>query len=165
MSIKLEELRASDLHFVKEIYDYYILHSTAIYSNEPLTLEEIRTFLPIGDPVYRSYIVKSPEGETIGICYFNKFKPREGYRISVELTIYLKPEFAGKGYGRETMAQLEEVIRAGGFHNIMALIGGENEASIRLFEKCGYACCADIKEAAEKFGRKLDLKMYQKILE
>jgi len=164
MKAKLEELQESDLQFVKEIYDYYTLHSTAVYSLEPLSFEDIRSFLPIGNPVYRSYIIKSPEGETIGLCYFNKFKPREAYRISVELTIYFKQEFAGKGYGSDAMKQIETVIRAGGFHNIMALIGGENEASIRLFEKCGFTRCAHIKEVAEKFNRKLDLVMYQKIL-
>jgi len=165
MSVRLEELQESDLPFVKEIYDYYTLNSTVVYSLEALSFEDIRSFLPIGDPVYRSYIIKSPEGETVGLCYFNKFKPREAYRISVELTIYFKQEFAGKGYGSDAMRQIEEVIRAGGFHNIMALIGGENEASIHLFEKCGYTCCAHIKEAAEKFNRKLDLIMYQKILD
>lgn len=46
----------------------------------------------------------------------------------------------------------------------MALISGENEASIRLFEKCGFECCANIRQVAEKFGKKLDLKMYQKII-
>lgn len=164
MSVKLEELQESDLPFVKEIYDYYTLNSTVVYSLEALSFEDIRSFLPIGDPVYHSYIIKSPQGETIGLCYFNKFKPREAYRISVELTIYFKQEFVGKGYGSDAMRQIEEIIRAGGFHNIMALIGGENKASIHLFEKCGYTCCAHIKEVAEKFNRKLDLKMYQKIL-
>lgn len=164
MSVQLEELQESDLSFVKEIYDYYALNSTAVYSVEPVSFETIRSFLPIGDPVYRSYIIKSPEGETIGLCYFNKFKPRAAYRISVELTIYFKREFTGKGYGSDAMAQLESIIRAGNFHNIVALVGGENEASIRLFEKHGYTCCAHIKEVAEKFNRKLDLKMYQKIL-
>ena len=164
MSVRLEELQESYLPFVKEIYDYYTLHTTAVYSIRPVSMEDIRTFLPVHDPVYRSYLIKSPGDETIGLCYFNRFKPREAYRITVELTIYLRREFTGKGYGSDAMEQLEEIIRAGGFHNVVALVGGENEASIRLFEKCGYACCAHIKEAAEKFDRKLDLKIYQKIL-
>jgi phosphinothricin acetyltransferase len=164
MKVRLEELQESDLPFVKEIYDYYTLNTTAVYFIEPVSMEEIRSFLPIHDPVYRSYIIKSPEGETIGLCYFNKFKPRCACRISVELTIYFKQEFTGKGYGSDAMNQLEEIIRIGGFHNIVALVGGENEASIRLFEKCGYTCCGNIKESAEKFNRKLDLIIYQKIL-
>ena len=46
----------------------------------------------------------------------------------------------------------------------MALISGENEASIRLFEKCGFECCANIRQVAEKKKKKLDLRMYQKII-
>lgn len=162
--IRLEELQENDLLFVKEIYDYFTLNTTVVYSIEPISLEQIRSFLPINDPIYRSFIIKSAEGDLVGFCYFSRFKPREAYRISVELTIYLKPEFSGKGYGSQALTQLEGVIRANGFHNIMALVGGENKASIYLFEKSGYTCCADIKEVAEKFGRKIDLKMYQKIL-
>ena len=164
MSVRLEELQESDLPFVKEIYDYYTLNTTVAYTTEPLSFDEIRSFLPIGDPVYRSYLIKSPEGESIGLCYFSKFKPRRAYHISVELTIYFKPECTGKGYGSDAMRQLEAVIRAGGFHNIMALVDGDNEASIRLFEKFGYTCCAHVREVAEKFDRLLALKMFQKIL-
>lgn len=164
MRIKLVEIQESDLPFIKKIYDYYTLNTTVVYSVKPVSMEEIRSFLPIGDPVYRSFIIKSPEGEAVGLCYFSKFKPREAYRISVELTIYLIPEAAGKGYGSEALNLIEEIIKSGGFHNIMALVGNENDASIHMFEKSGYTCCADIKEAAEKFGRKIGLKMYQKIL-
>lgn len=123
-----------------------------------------KNYIPVGDPVYRSFIIETPEGAPCGFCYFARFKPREAFRISVELTLYLKPEFTGRGYGKQAILRLEEIIRQEGFSNIMALISGENEASIRLFEKCGFECCANIRQVAEKFGKKLDLKMYQKII-
>ena len=66
--------------------------------------------------------------------------------------------------GWRSVRKIEEIIRQEGFSNIMALISVENEASIRLFEKCGFECCANIRQVAEKFGKKLDLKMYQKII-
>lgn len=84
--------------------------------------------------VYRSFIIETPEGAPCGFCYFARFKPRDAFRISVELTLYLKPEFTGRGYGKQAILRLEEIIRQEGFSNIMALISGENEASIRLFE-------------------------------
>ena len=164
MSILLVPLQENDLPFVKEIYDYFTLNTTVVYSIRPVSMEDIRSFLPVGDPVYRSYTIRSEAEETVGFCYFSKFKPREAYRISVEITVYLKPGFEGHGYGSEALTQLEAIIHTGGFHNIVALVGAENEASIRLFEKSGYTCCADIKEVAEKFGRRIDLKIYQKIL-
>jgi L-amino acid N-acyltransferase YncA len=49
-------------------------------------------------------------------------------------------------------------------HVLMATICGENDKSIRLFEKNGYFKCAHYKEVEEKFGELLDVVAYQKIL-
>ena len=147
MDITLRTLTENDLPFVKDIYDYYTLHTTVVYFVHCASIDELKNYIPVGDPVYRSFIIETPEGTPCGFCYFARFKPREAFRISVELTLYL-----------------EEIIRQEGFSNIMALVSGENEASIRLFERCGFECCANIRQVAEKFGKKLDLRMYQKIL-
>lgn len=164
MNIALKPLQEKDLPFVKEIYDYYTLHTTVVYFIHCVSMDELKTFVPIGDPIYQSFLVETPEGEACGFCYFSRFKPREAFRISVELTIYLKPDYKGRGYGHQVIRQVEPIIRKAGFSNIVALISGENEASIHLFERCGYERCAHIRQVAEKFGRKLDLKMYQKII-
>lgn len=164
MNTVLRKLQEKDLILVKEIYDYYTLHTTVVYFIQCVTIEELRTFIPIDNERYQSFVIETERGEACGFCYYSRFKSKEAFDISVELTIYLKPEFTGRGYGTQIIGQVEPYIRQGGFHNIMALISGENEASIRLFEQCGYECCANIREVAEKFGKKLDLKMYQKRL-
>lgn len=61
------------------------------------------------------------------------------------------------------MQQFAPHLGEAGFHNIVALITGENTASVRLFEKCGYTECARIKQVARKFDRLLDLLIYQKL--
>ncbi len=164
MSITLEPLQESDFPFVKEIYDYYTLNSTAVYFLEPLTIEELKTFIPIGDERYRSFLAYNEEGAACGFCYFSRFKPRAAYNITTEVTLYLKPEFTGRGYGQQLLDSVESHIRQADFKNIMALIGGENEASIRLFERNGYVRNAHLPDVAEKFGRRLSLLMYQKVL-
>lgn len=164
MSATLRKLEEQDLGFVKEIYDYYTRHTTVVYFVACATIDELRGFIPIDNERYQSFVIETEAGDPCGFCYFSRFKSKEAFDISVELTLYLKPEFTGQGYGSQIIEQIEPYIRQGGFHNIMALISGENEASIRLFERCGYECCAHIREVAEKFGKKLDLKMYQKRL-
>ena len=165
MDITLRTLTENDLPFVKDIYDYYTLHTTVVYFVHCASIDELKNYIPVGDPVYRSFIIETPRRSTLAdSAISSRFKPREAFRISVELTLYLKPEFTGRGYGKQAILRLEEIIRQEGFSNIMALISGENEASIRLFEKCGFECCANIRQVAEKFGKKLDLRMYQKII-
>lgn len=162
MGITLTKLEEKDLPFVKEIYDYYTLHTTVVYFIHCVTIDELRTFIPIGDTHYQSFLIHNEEGKPCGFCYYSRFKPREAFNTSVEFTIYLKPEYAGRGYGHQALEMIEPIIFQKGFTNIMALISGDNETSIRMFERGGYVCCANIKEVAEKFGKKLNLKMYQK---
>lgn len=164
MNIRLTQLQESDMPLVKEIYDYYTLRTTVVYFIQCVSIEELKTLVPIGDAHYQSFLIQTNQGEPCGFCYYSRFKPKEAFKISVELTIYLKPEYTGKGYGREALELIEPIIRKAGFSNIVALISGDNEASVRLFERCGYECCAHIRQVAEKFGKKLDLKMFQKLL-
>lgn len=161
-SVTFTELTEKDLPFVKELYDYYTLHSTAVYFTDPVPIEEIRCIVPVRNPDYRSFLIKDSTDKPLGFCYFARFKEKPAFRISVEVTVYLKPDGLHRGVGRQALEVLEKCIKEGGFSNAVALIDSENEASIHLFEKHGYTCCARIRDVAEKFGRKLTLNMYQK---
>lgn len=162
-SIRLTRLTEKDLPFVLELYNYYTLHSTAVYFIEPITLEEVRAIVPIGNQLYRSFLIRDKNDEAVGFCYFNRFKERPAFRVSVEVTIYLHPGQTGKGFGSEALRLLESYIRAGGFTNAVALIDSANDASIRLFRRHGYECCARIQSVAEKMGQLLTLEIYQKL--
>lgn len=162
-SIRLTRLTEKDLPFVLELYNYYTLHSTAVYFIEPITLEEVRAIVPIGNQLYRSFLIRDKNDEVVGFCYFNRFKERPAFRVSVEVTIYLHPDQTGKGFGSEALHLLESYIRAGGFTNAVALIDSANDASIRLFRRYGYECCARIQSVAEKMGQLLTLEIYQKL--
>ena len=87
MDITLRTLTENDLPFVKDIYDYYTLHTTVVYFVHCASIDELKNYIPVGDPVYRSFIIETPEGAPCGFCYFARFKPREAFRISVELTL------------------------------------------------------------------------------
>lgn len=162
-SIRLTRLTETDLPFVLELYNYYTLHSTAVYFIEPITLEEVRAIVPIGNQLYRSFLIRDKNDDAVGFCYFNRFKDRPAFRVSVEVTIYLHPDQTGKGFGSEALRLLESYIRAEGFTNAVALIDSANDASIRLFRRHGYECCARIQSVAEKMGQLLTLEIYQKL--
>lgn len=163
MSIHLAELTEEDLPFVRDIYNYYTLHTTVVYFIDPVPMEEIREIVPLHDPRYRSFLVRDEQEERLGFCYFARFKEKPAFGVSVEVTVYLHPDRLHKGAGYEAMRLMEPYIKEGGFTNAMALIDAGNTASIRMFERCGYHCCAEIKDVAEKFGKRLTLMMYQKL--
>lgn len=158
-------VQEADIESLHAIYDSYIRNSTATFQITPITHAEMRTLLHPGDAFYRSYVIcDGPDDAPAGYVLFSQFRPREAFRPAAEVTVYLRPEAAGKGFGTAALQMIEAEAAKAGIHTLISLITGENTASIRLFEKAGYIRCACYREIGEKFGRKLDLLAYQKML-
>lgn len=159
--LQFKELESVDFKVVKEIYDYYILNTTATWHTEPVSEIELQNAIYVGHPRYRSYLVYA-QGEVIGYCYFSEYKKRQAYYRSSEVTLYLKPDATGKGYGSIILKKMEEEASKVGIHTLLGVISGDNEGSISLFEKNGYTKCAHLRNMGEKFGKLLDIVCYQK---
>lgn len=163
MNLKLIDLKEGDFKLVKEVYDYYILNSTATFHTDLISIEELKSVILIAHPKYKSFLIDY-EGKTCGYCYISQYKKRQAYDRTAEITIYLKPEYSGKGIGKETLKLIETVAKNSQVNVLIGIITGENQASIELFEKCGYEKCAHFKKVGEKFNRLLDVVAYQKII-
>lgn len=159
--IKFQKLEETDLPVVKEIYDYYIAHSTATFHTEPISIAELKEFIHVNNSQYPSFMILS-DGVTAGYCYFTYFKKRQAYDRSAEVTLYLKPEFCGHGIGKRVLKYLENIAKEKGIKNLLGIITGNNTESIKLFEKMGYFKCAHFKNIGEKMGLILDVVAYQK---
>jgi phosphinothricin acetyltransferase len=128
-----------------------------------ITPEEFRQRLFIGHAKYRTYLIRW-SNELAGFCFLTQYRKKEAYDRTAEIGLYLKPEFTGKGIGRLAVAFLEKVVISKGIRVIIASISGENNASLKLFQKMGYEKCAHYKQVGEKFGRLVDVIDYEKIL-
>lgn len=162
--VKFVEINETYLPQVLEIYNYYVQKSTATFNTQPLTLEEMRQIVYYSDPRFKTFVIFDQD-RLCGYCILARYKAREAYSITAEATLYLHPEFTGKGIGSQALQFLESLARQNQFHSLISIICGENTASIKLFEKNGYTKCAHFKEIGKKFGRLLDVVEYQKIIE
>jgi phosphinothricin acetyltransferase len=156
-------LQDQDFKIIKEIYNYYIINSTATFHTARISIPQLKKSILINHPKYRSFLIRFM-GEPCGFCYISRYKPRQAYDRTAEITIYLKPGFTGKGIGRQAIEKMEAAAAKNGIHVFIGVITAENEQSIRLFEKCGYEKCAHYKKVGEKFNRILDVVAMQKIL-
>ncbi|WP_281612807.1 GNAT family N-acetyltransferase [Flammeovirga sp. SubArs3] len=163
-NLTYEPLTKDHLEEVKIIYDYYVKNSTATFHMDEVLIEELEAFIPIGSKKYPSYLVK--EGTTVvGYAYLGPFKSREAYNRTAEVTIYLDHKASGRGIASKVIKKLEmDALEGDMICVLMAVITGDNLASIRLFEKLGYEKCAHLKQVGEKFGKILDVVDYQKII-
>jgi L-amino acid N-acyltransferase YncA len=164
MKIEFEEVTERDFEIIKEIYDYYIEHSTATYYTEKIAIEELKSFIPCQDKKYKSYLIRS-ENECCGFCYLSAYKKRQAYDRTAEISIYLKVGYTGKGIGNIALPYLEKVARYNGISVLIGIISGDNENSIKLFGRNGYKKCGHFRQIGEKFNKILDVVSVQKIIQ
>ena len=121
--IRFVPIRDTEFRVIKEIYDYYILNSTATYYTEKITVEELRSFIPVGHEKYRSFIIWN-DNEACGFCYLSQYKKRQAYDRTAEISLYLKPGYTGKGIGKEMLVYLEKVAMDHGISVLIGIISG-----------------------------------------
>ena len=161
---RFAEMNESYLSGVLQIYNHYVSNSTATFHTHLLNEAEMREIVFFTNPKYKTFVILEG-GNLCGYVLLTQYKKREAYNRSAEVTIYLDPNYTGKGIGSLALKHIEAVAKkAGGIHVLIAIICGENASSIKLFEKNGYSKCAHFKEVGEKFGRILDIVDYQKII-
>ena len=163
MRLVFEELSEEFLPEVLSIYTYYVLNSTATFHAHVLSLDEMREIVFFDSPKYKTYLIKS-DASVCGYVLLTQYKKREAYDKTAEVTIYLKPECVGQGIGGKAVKFIEDIAVKQKLHVLVAVICGENSGSINLFERNGYEKCAHYKEVGMKFGKRLDIVAYQKII-
>lgn len=161
--IRFRLVEDADIPQLLEIYLYYIRNSTATFQIGDIGEAEMRRIVLSKSFRYHSYAIM--DGQTLcGYALYARYREREAFVTTAEITIYLKDGYGGRGIGLQAICLLESTAKSNGIHSLVALICHENAASIRLFEKAGYQRQGRIKEAGFKFGRFLDLLIFQKQL-
>ncbi|WP_288252081.1 GNAT family N-acetyltransferase [uncultured Hydrogenophaga sp.] len=154
-----------DLAAITRIYAHHVLHGTGTFETTPPTEAEMaqRRADALGKGL--PWLVMEEGGQVLGYAYGNWFKPRPAYRYSVEDSIYLAPEAAGKGLGRLLLAELLAVLQRAGIRKVMAVIGDSaNAGSIGVHRALGFTPVGTVQACGWKFGRWLDIVIMEKPL-
>ena len=154
-----------DLQPMLDIYNEAILNTTAVYQEETHTLDMRKKWFDdkhrAGLPVFAAYI----NDEFVGFSSYGPFRNWPGYRFTVEHSVYVAAGFRGRGIGKKLVEALIEHARKQDIHVIIAGIDAAGEASIGLHLSLGFREVAFFKEVGFKFGRWLDLKFFELILD
>ncbi|MBN2860697.1 MAG: N-acetyltransferase [Sphaerochaetaceae bacterium] len=154
-----------DLPALTEIYNYYILNSTATFDVNPVSIEQRRIWFSHYAPDSRyKLIVAEHEEQIIGYTSTSKFREKEAYAQSVESSIYIHPEHQKKGLGAALYARLFEALKDTDVHRVFACITLPNEASIALHTRFGFQQVGRFSEAGYKFGEYRDVLWMEKAL-
>ena len=160
----IRDAREADLVSLLEIYNDVISSSTAIYRDEPATLQDRRQWW--AERVRQGYpvLVASEQDEVVGFASFGDFRAWPGYRFTVEHTVHVRADKRAQGIGTALMRPLLERASALGKHVIVAGVDADNAKSLAFHERLGFVRVAHFREVGFKFGRWLDLVFLQRML-
>lgn len=153
-----------DLPALTTIYNEVITTTTAVYSDDPVTVENRRGWWAArygeGHPV----LVAAEGDEVLGFGSFHEFRSWPGYRYTVEHSLHVRSNSRGRGVGTKLLSALIQGATALGKHAMIGGIDAENTASIALHERLGFERVGHFREVGYKFGRWLDLVFVERLL-
>lgn len=163
--VEFRAATAADAPALAEIYAHYVLTHTATFEIDPPDATEMERRRQVVLAAGMPYLVAVAHGQVIGYGYAGTYRPRVAYRHTVEDSIYLRPEWAGRGVGRDLLGRLITASEAAGFRQMVAVIGDSaNTASVRLHARLGFVEIGTLREVGFKFGRWLDTVIMQRPL-
>lgn len=165
VNVSIREATRDDAAAIAEIYNDAVVNTAAIWND--VTVDADNRVVWLEDHWEKGYpvLVAVSDGDVVGYCTFGDWRNFDGYRYTVENSIYVHPEHQGRGVGNVLMGALIEAARGVGKHVIVAAIEGENAGSIALHEKWGFERVGFMPQVGCKFGRWLDAVFLQLILD
>ena len=139
-AVSIRDATAADAADVRAIYARSVETACASYETVAPDVDEMRRRMTALIDAGYPYLIAEVGGAFAGYACASGYRPRAGYRWTVEDSVYVAPGFAGRGIGRRLLAALIARCEAQGFRQMIAVIGdAENLASIRLHASLGFA--------------------------
>lgn len=164
MNFTVRAAKVNDLEGILEIVNYNILNTTSIYDYEPRTLAQQTAIFEEKTTNNFPLLVVEIDQEIAGFGTFGTFRFKEGYKFTVEHSVYVSVKHQGKGLGKLLLSQLIETAKKQKRHTMIAVIDAENQNSVTFHEQFGFETVGLMKESAFKFNKWLDTLFMQLIL-
>lgn len=161
MIIMIRLAKKKDIESITEIYNEAILNTTAVYTYEPVTIENRKHWFECKtEPVF----VYEKQGVVVGFATYGAFRDWPAYQNTIEHSIYVDASCRKEGIASHLLEALINEATNKGYKTIVAGIDSLNIGSIKLHEKFGFVQCGHIKKVGYKFNQWLDLSFYQLLL-
>lgn len=163
--ISIRDATRADAAAILPIYNHAVLATTAVWNEGESDLAGREAWLAgrvaAGFPV----LVAEIDGAVVGFASFGDFRAWDGYRFTVEHSVYVDPAHHRCGVGRALLETLIARARAAGKHAMIAGIEARNAGSIALHRSLGFREVGRLPEVGTKFGQWLDLVFLQLMLD
>jgi len=155
---KIRLARFGDAAGIQAIMAWFIGHTTSSWRYRAMDLEETAAWLQkhLDTPEHQVWVAAAQD-RIVGYSCLSDFRAPEGYWPSAENSIYVLPEYAGQGIGKQLMRRILDQAAKSNLQTIVAAIDSGNEASIRFHEQFGFVVNGRLPRVGWKQDRWLDL--------
>jgi L-amino acid N-acyltransferase len=174
-SVTVRDASTDDVPGILAIYNDVIATSTAVYRDDPATLDDRLQWFnarqaqsyPVLVALGAAASAEAAADDTgiLGFASYGDFRSWPGYRFSVEHTVHIRADQRGRGVGTLLMRALIQRAIEQRKHVMIGGVDADNEASLRFHERLGFQRAAHLRQVGMKFGRWLDLVFVQRILD
>lgn len=154
--------RETDMPALLQIYNYEVLNGLATFDLHAKTMQERMPWFYEHNRDNHPLLVAEADNKAVGYASLSPYRDKEAYARTVELSVYIDPDYRRRGIARRLMAEiLNQARERDDIHTVISVITDGNAASVALHEEFGFDYCGTIKEVGWKFGKLLGIVNYQ----
>lgn len=145
----------SDLPEINAIFNYYVAHSTCVWTTTPCSEAERQAWFA-GRGENMPVIVAERDMRVVGWGALSSFRAAYTEVGTLEDSVYVHHDFHRQGIGSRLLAKLIESARRNGLRSILANISADQTPSIQLHERFGFQKVAHLHQVGRKFNQWFD---------
>ena len=129
MPVELLPVLGNDMAEMAGIFNYYVEHSFATYTDTPVSPERFEALMSFGAG-YPSFVARDADGSLAGFGLLRPYSPIPAFDRAAELTCFLAKDYTGQGIGTMILEALESGAAELGIESIVATVSSLNEGSL-----------------------------------
>ncbi len=164
--VRVRAAEEDDLGAVTGIFAHYVSSSVATFEETPPTATEWAGKLADLRTRTLPFLVAEAGAGVVAYAYAGPWRPKPAYRHTVEDSVYLAPEWTGRGLGRLLLTELVAGCARAGARQMIAVIADSATAgpSTALHRACGFTDAGRLVGVGFKHGRWIDTLLLQRQL-
>lgn len=152
-----------DAAAIAALYAPFVDGSAVSLEDSAPSVDEMAARIAGGGDLY-PWLVAEDERGLAGFASASRFRPRQGYRFTVETSVYVAPDRQGAGLGRRLYSTLIDLLSRQGFTQAIAALTAPNQASAALHQAMGFKKCGTYGQVGWKLGGWWDVALWQRPL-
>jgi len=166
-NVTLRPAVVADAEGIRQIYNHEVTTATSTFDLVARSLDDQQRWIADRSGAFSAIVAIGELANglpVVGFGSLSPYKDRAAYSTTVEDSVYVDRQRAGRGVGTALLTGLVETAAASGFHAVMARIEASGTASRALHVKCGFELVGIERQVGRKFNRWLDVAVMQRLL-